>query len=75
MNTNSSPLSTQQQLTHVLTDALSLLHAVHAVVVEAHVEGVTVILVLHPHGHTFALRAVIGLWDILQFGSWFITEQ
>lgn len=69
MNTYYNPLYNKQQLTHALTDALSLLHAVHAVVVEAHVEGVTLVLVLHPLGHAIALRAVIGLRGSLQSGS------
>lgn len=68
MNTNYNPLYTKQELTHALTDAFGLLHVVHGVVVEAHVEGVTVILVLHPLGHTIALRAVTGLLGSLQFG-------
>lgn len=69
MNTNYNPSYTKQQLTQALTDALGLLHAVHAEVVETHGEGVTVVLVLHPHGLTVALRAVIVLWANLQPGS------
>lgn len=68
MNTGYNPLYTKQELTHALTDALGLLHAVHVVVVETHVEGVTVILVLHPLGHTIALRAVTGLLGSPQLG-------
>lgn len=60
MNTDYDPSYTEQRLTQVLADAPCLLHAVHAEVVEAHVEGVAVVLVLHPHGHAVALRAVIG---------------
>ncbi len=69
MNTNYNPSYTKQQLTHASTDVPGLLHVVHAVVVEAAVEGVTVILMLHPLGHTVDLRAVIGLWGSLQSGS------
>lgn len=69
MNTNYNPFYTKQQLTHALTDALGLLHAVHAVVVGAHAEGVTLVLVLHPLGHAIALRTVIGLRGSLQSGS------
>lgn len=36
------------KLTQVLADFLRRLHGVHAVVVESHVEGVALVLVLHP---------------------------
>lgn len=36
------------KLTQVLADFLRGLHGVHAVVVESHVEGVALVLVLHP---------------------------
>lgn len=62
-------------LTQALADFLRLLHAVHAVVVESHVEGVTLVLVLHPLWPTVALRAAIGLWGSVQSGSWFRTTQ
>lgn len=64
-----------QQPTHALADFLGLLHAVRAVVVEFHVEGVTMFLVLHPVWPPVALRATIGLWGGLQSGSWVITAQ
>ena len=69
MNSNYNPSHTKHQLTQALTDALGLLHAVRAEVVEAHGEGVTVVLMLHPHGLTVALRTVIVLWSNLQSGS------
>ena len=70
-----NPPYTKQQLTHAPTDILGSFHAVDAVVVEAHVEGVAVILMLHPIGHTIALWAAIGLWGNMQLGSWCITAQ
>lgn len=36
------------KLTQALADLLRRLHGVHAVVVECHVEGVALVLVLHP---------------------------
>lgn len=46
MNTNHDLLLLK--LTQVLADLLRRLHGVDAVVVESHVEGVALVLVLHP---------------------------
>lgn len=75
MGINCKPSYSEQQLTHALTDLLRLLHAVHPVVVEAHVEGVTLILVPHPVGRTIALRAAIGCRRSLKSGFWFVQTQ
>lgn len=56
------------KLTQVLADCRRLLHGVHAVVVESHVEGVALVLVLHPLRAAVALRAAVGLWGGLQSG-------
>ena len=72
---NCKPSYSGQQLTHALTDLLRLVLAVHPVVVEAHVEGVTLVLVPHPVGRTVALRAVIGRQRSLKFGFWFVQTQ
>lgn len=58
-----------------MADALGCCHVVHAVVVEAGVEEVTVILVLDPHGRPSVLTALIGLWRGLQSGSWVRMAQ
>lgn len=58
-------LHRKQQLTHLPAESLGLFHAVESVVVEAHVKGVTVILVLNPLGLTIDLRAMISFWAIL----------
>lgn len=56
-------------LTQAVTDVLGLFNGVNIVIVGANVEGVAVVLVLHPPGPTVALRAVLGLWGSQQFSS------
>lgn len=67
--TNANHGQVRQRPTHALTDALGFGNVVHAVVVEAHIEEVTVVLVLHPHGRPSVLMALVGLWHSLQPGS------
>ena len=56
-------------LTQILTDAPGRLHVVNRIVVKAHVEGITVVLIAHPLGKTIGRGTVVGHWGHLQLLS------